>query len=286
VIMETSPVPIIIVTGVLDPREVANTFRTMEAGALAIVAKPNGPGHRDHDVDAKVLIRHVKAMSQVRLIRRWPRQATAETASRPSESAMKQEQPEVRLVAIGASTGGPAVIQQILAALPRDFPSPLLVVQHMAKGFIAGFAGWLAQSSFISVKVAVHGEPALPGCAFVAPDEFHMGIDREGRIELIRGDGGIGHCPSVAHLFRSVAEVYGKSAVGILLTGMGRDGADELLTMKKRGALTIAQDQGSCVVYGMPGVANDLNAANLILPPDSIAVMLKNLACRPGRVER
>lgn len=277
IIMETVPIPIIIVTASLDPGEVAKTFRALEAGAIAIVARPAGIGYPGHEKTAKELIRYVKAMSEVRPIRRWPRAAKGETAPCVPETALLMKPPAIGLVAIGASTGGPSAIQRILAALPRDFPLPLLVVQHMARGFIGGFAAWLTQSAGIPAKVAVHGEQAGPGRAYVAPDGFNMGVDREGRIELVRGEGGIGHCPSVAHLFRSVAGVYGKRSVGILLTGMGKDGAAELLMMKEHGAVTIAQDKASSVVYGMPGVAENLNAATFVLPLDSIAVMLKRL---------
>ncbi|HEX9023669.1 MAG TPA: chemotaxis-specific protein-glutamate methyltransferase CheB [Geobacteraceae bacterium] len=277
IIMETKPVPIIAVSGNFDPGEVAMTFHALEAGAVAIVARPAAMGHPDHEKTAGELIRYVKAMSQVRPIRRWPKAVRGETAACTPDAASLGKAPRIRLVAIGASTGGPFTIQRILAALPRDFPLPLLVVQHMARGFIAGFAKWLSQSTGIPVKVAAHGEPPRPGHAYVAPDGFNMGVDREGRIELMEGTGGIGHCPSVSHLFRSVAEVYGKASVGILLTGMGKDGAAELLLMKERGAVTIAQDRASSVVYGMPGVAESLNAASFVLSPDSIAELLKGL---------
>jgi two-component system chemotaxis response regulator CheB len=280
IIMETNPVPIVIVSGSFDPKEVTMTFRAMEAGALAIVARPSGIGHPDHEKTALELIRYVKAMSEVPLVRRWPRPARREKASPIPETAGRRETPEIRLVAIGASTGGPVIIQRILAALASDFPVPLLVVQHMAQGFVTGFAAWLAQSAGIRVKIAQHGEPARPGCAFIAPYGFNMGVNKDGSIALSRGDDHNAHCPSVSHLFRSVAEAYGAAAVGILLTGMGKDGAQELLMMKERGAVTIAQDRESSIVYGMPGMADSLNAATFVLPPDAIAEMLKRLVDR------
>ena len=277
IIMETAPVPIVIVTASFDPGEVAKTFRALEAGALAIVARPTGIGHPDHENGKRVLIRHVKAMSQVRLVRRRPQAPRRERFSLAPAGAIRHETPEVKVVAIGASTGGPAVIQRILAALPRDFPAPVLIVQHMAGGFIAGFAAWLAQTTGIQAKVADHGEQARSGCAYIAPDGFDMGVEKDGRITLKRGDNHGNHCPSVSHLFRSVAESFGETAMGILLTGMGKDGADDLLTMRQRGALTMAQDEASSIVFGMPGAAAGLDAATLVLPPDSIAEVLKRV---------
>ena len=277
IIMEMHPVPIVIVSGSIDPNEVTTTFHAMEAGALAILVRPSGIEHPDHEKGAKELIRYVKAMSEVRLVRRWPRTGKRENSPPIRETEVRRETPGVRLVAIGASTGGPIVIQHILAALPEDFPAPVLVVLHMASGFINGFAGWLDQSSGIRVKVAQHGESVRSGCVYVAPDGFNMGVDKDGRIAISGGDDRYGHCPSVSHLFRSVAEAYGETAVGILLTGMGKDGAEELLMMKKLGAVTIAQDAESSIVYGMPGVANSLNAATFVFPPDAIAEMLKRL---------
>lgn len=280
VIMEQTPVPIIIVSGSFDPREVATTFHAMEAGALAIIGKPSGIGHPDHDKTAKELILYVKAMSEVRVVRRWPRPVREARPRALPGTALRREAPDVRLVAIGASTGGPIVIQRILTALPRDFPAPLLIVQHMANGFITGFAGWLAQSSEIPVSIAVHGETAYPGHAYIAPDGFNMGVEKGARIALVRGDNQNGHCPSVSHLFRSVAVAYEETALGILLTGMGKDGAEELLMMRERGCVTIAQDEESSIVYGMPGVADSIKAATFVLPPDSIIEMLKRLVCK------
>jgi two-component system chemotaxis response regulator CheB len=180
-------------------------------------------------------------------------------------------------VALGASTGGPVVIQGLLAALPHDFPAAVLIVQHMATGFITGFTDWLAQSSGIPVKVAVHGEPLHPGCAYVAPDGLNMGIGPDGRIALAKGENNNGHCPSVAHLFRTVAEGCRDQAIGILLSGMGKDGAEELRRMREEGAVTIAQDAESSVVYGMPGEARKLDAATHVLPPGQMVEMLKRL---------
>jgi two-component system chemotaxis response regulator CheB len=273
-IMETHPVPIVIVSGSVNAAEVTTSFRAMEAGALTVLARPQGLGHPDHEKSARELIKTVKLMAEVRVIRRWPRPAGAKA---PPTGPASRPEAAIKVVAIGASTGGPVVIQRLLAALPQEFPAAVLIVQHMARGFIAGFAEWLAQSSGIPVKVAVHGEPLHPGCAYVAPDGLNMGVGPDGRITLSRGENNNGHCPSVAHLFRSVAESCAGRAIGVLLSGMGKDGAEELGLMKAGGSVTIAQDAESSVVYGMPGEARNLGAAAHVLPPDGIAEALKRL---------
>src|SRR6185369_3058549 len=141
------------------------------------------------------------------------------------------------VVAIGASTGGPVVINTILTALPSDFPLPVLIVQHMSPGFIRGFAEWLSHSSGLPVHVAAHGERMLQGHAYIAPESFQMQTAMDGTIALTRDHHEYNQCPSVAALFRSVAAVYGRNAFGILLAGMGDDRARELKLMKDKGAV-------------------------------------------------
>lgn len=276
-IMETDPVPIVIVSGSDNPREVETTFNAMEAGAVAVLRRPAGLGHPDHEATAQELVRTVKAMSEVKVVRRWPRLRQGKPP-RPTELGLAQEPAKVRLVAIGASTGGPPVLQTILAALPRDFPVPVAIVQHMAAGFSRGFIDWLAQSSALPVQLGAHGDTLLPGRAYVAPDDCHMKVSRGGRIVLAAEPPENGLRPAVSVLFRSVAESYGCDAVAGLLTGMGRDGAEELRLLKDKGAVTFAQDKESSVVHGMPGEAIRLDAAMLVLPPEKIAAVLTNLA--------
>jgi two-component system chemotaxis response regulator CheB len=162
--------------------------------------------------------------------------------------------------------------------LPNDFPLPVLIVQHIAAGFTQGFVDWLAQSSSLPVRIPAHGQPILPGQAYVAPDGAHMAVDADGRIQLRSDEPENGLRPSVSRLFRSVAKEYGQSAVGVLLTGMGKDGALELKLMKEQGAVTIAQDQDTSVVHGMPGEAIKLGGATYILPPEKICLALTSLA--------
>lgn len=275
-IMETDPTPIVIVSGSDNAQEVVTTFDAMEAGALAVLRRPSGPGHPEHDATARELVQTVKLMAEVKVVRRWPRRKSGEPVPRAAD--MAQEPGKLRIVAIGASTGGPPVLQTILAALPKHFPAPVVIVQHMAAGFSRGFMEWLAQTSALPVQLATHGELLLPGHVYLAPDEVQMKVLRGERVALTTDEPENGLRPSVSYLFRSVAEVYGRDAIAGLLTGMGRDGAQELRLLKDKGAVTFAQDKQSSVVHGMPGEAIRLDAAMLVLPPEKIAPVLFSLA--------
>ena len=275
-IMETCPAPIIIVSGTYDPQDLGKTFRMVEAGALAILPPPLGIGHPEFRARADELIRTVKLMSEIKVVRRWPK-----SLAKPAPKIeVKKTSNKIEVVALGASTGGPLVLKMILEGLGADFPAPVLMVQHMSPGFVRGLAEWLQQSTRFPVQVGQHQEQILPGNAYLAPDGFHMEIDRFGRIELNTAAPVNGLRPAIAPLFRSVAESYGPHAVGILLTGMGTDGAAELAAMNAKGAITIAQDKESSVVHGIPGEAIKLGAAMYVLAPEQIAALLKTLINR------
>ena len=274
-IMETTPTPIVIVSASTTAKSAASTFQAMEAGALAVVLRPPGKGHPGHELAARELIRTIKTMFEIKLVRRIPH---------PSRE-LPFTQKTIQLVAIGASTGGPPVLHRILSLMP-DLPVPVFIVQHIAPGFVAGFAEWLAGASGFPVRLAEHGQTPQPGHAYLAPDGSHLGVDSHLQICLSSQPPDNGSRPSVGHLFHSVAMALGSRSAGLLLTGMGRDGAKELKELKDLGALTLAQDEASSVVYGMPGEAVKLGAATYILPPDGIAAMLvgmvRNVHGEPG----
>ena len=285
-IMEVAPTPIVIVSGGQGTETVATTFRAVEAGALAVAQRPMGIGHPDHEATAKEFIQTVKLMSEVKVVRRWARPTERRRAdpqkeegipSTPSGVDFKRIPAKIKLIAIGASTGGPLVLQTILSRLPHDFSVPVLIVQHMAEGFTQGFVEWLDQTSDLSVHLAAHGDSLLSGHVYVSPDGVQMKVEIGRKISLVKDGPENGHRPSVSYLFRSVAKVFGENAVGVLLTGMGKDGAEELKVMREKGAITIVQDKESCVVYGMPGEAIKLDAATYVLSPDTIAAALESL---------
>ncbi|MBN9127350.1 MAG: response regulator, partial [Nitrosospira sp.] len=180
-IMETNPIPIVIVSGSQDMGEMGTTFDAMNAGALAILPRPAGVGHPDYQAMVRHMIQTVKLMSEVKMVRRWARMRNSASASlppRPATPTLAPEKTRLSVVGIGASTGGPSAIEMILAALPKSFPVPILIVQHISPGFVGGLTQWLSKSSGPPVHVATHGELPLAGHAYIAPDEFHMKIVR------------------------------------------------------------------------------------------------------------
>jgi two-component system, chemotaxis family, protein-glutamate methylesterase/glutaminase len=289
-IMETCPTRIVMVTTVATPAEVAASFDTLGAGALTVLAKPPGPGHARHRAAADELLRTVKLMAEMPVVRRWartplpvgtPALAMPTAAAIPATPAVGPAPlPQVRLVALGASTGGPLVLQTILSLLPRDFRVPVAIVQHIPIGFAAGFIEWLQRTSGYPVRVPYHGEAMLAGTAYFAPDDTHMLVRANGTIALSRAAVEHGMRPAVSTLFRSVVTEYGPHAAGVLLTGMGRDGALELLQMRQAGAVTLVQDRETAAVYGMPGEALRLDAASYVVSPPEIAATLDWIVAR------
>ena len=281
-IMETQPTPIVFVSSSVVSDEVATTFNAIEAGALAAVPRPHGLGHPEHETTAQALIQAVKLMSEVKVVRRWPHSRSVWPAPAIRKTGRLRASAAIQVVAIGASTGGPFVLQTILSGLPRDFSVPVLIVQHMAAGFAQGFTEWLSQSTGFPIHVAAADDYPLPGHAYVAPDGVHMQVGAGRRIVLSQDAPRNGLRPSVSPLFQSVAQVFGGGAVVVLLTGMGKDGAEELKTLRNTGAITIVQDRDSAVVYGMPGEAIKLDAAVYVLPPERMAATLVKLTGKGG----
>jgi two-component system chemotaxis response regulator CheB len=183
----------------------------------------------------------------------------------------------VRLVAVAASTGGPVALQTILGALPASFPAPVLVVQHLSRGFVAVLARWLDSATGLRVKVAEAGERLLPGVVYLAPDDEHLAVTADGAVELAATPPEEGFRPSASHLFRSAAAAYGDSLLAVILTGMGSDGVRGLRQAHAAGALVLAQDEASSVIYGMPGEAVRAGVVGGVLPLHSIGPRLAQL---------
>jgi two-component system, chemotaxis family, protein-glutamate methylesterase/glutaminase len=289
-IMETTPVPIIMVGESWNPEEIDATFRAMESGAVAELAKPTGIGSPSYEEAAQRFVQTVKAMAEVKVVRRWSRQRrfTSSHELKDGNVADARQGPdsgEVHLVAIGSSTGGPAVLQTVLANLRKEFAPPVVIAQHIAPGFLEGLAKWLGQTTGRPVHIAGQRERLVSGHVYLAPDGFHMGIEHPGTIVLSKEAPEHGMRPAVSYLFRSVTHTFGRTAIGVLLTGMGRDGAEELKQMRDGGSLTFAQDQETSVVFGMPGEAVRLGGAVYVLPPEKIAATLNDAVdCRQRRI--
>lgn len=274
-IMEIAPTPIIIVTASWDVREVQTTFRAIDAGALIAIEKPGGINHPGYEKNVIELLNTIRLMSEVKVVKRWRWKDRGEEPV-PSP-AVQPRRDGIKIVAIGASTGGPAAIKTILSGLPDHVSVPIVIVQHMSPGFIGGFISWLDADTHYDVRAAAQSEIVTPQTAYVAPDGVHLGVGTDGRIELTNGAPENNVCPSVSFLFRSVAASYGRKSAAVLLSGMGMDGARELKLLKEKGAVTIAQNKESSIVFGMPGEAVRLNAAAHVLSPEGIVTVLGKL---------
>ncbi|QZY57296.1 chemotaxis-specific protein-glutamate methyltransferase CheB [Crassaminicella profunda] len=269
-IMETNPIPIIVITGLFNSKEIDRTFQAIEAGAVSVIQKPEGIYHADFDKVSGNIVEMVKLMSEVKVIKRKGNYKNRKL-NLASNRKFKQVSSDIKIAAIGVSTGGPSVLQTIFSKLPSNIKIPILVVQHIAPGFLNGLIDWLSKFTTYPIHIASQGEVVLPGHIYFAPDGFHTEIRHNGKIFLNRDEKKNGVRPSVSYLFKSVANHYGKNAMAILLTGMGKDGAEELKMLKDKGAITVVQDEKTSVVYGMPGEAVKLNAATYTLSPEKIA---------------
>jgi two-component system chemotaxis response regulator CheB len=258
-IMAETPRPILVLAS--SPSESA-TFKALSLGALDVMGKP-GPNQDlvawGHLLRSRLrLLSGVKVIRHLRGLRQPPR-----AAARPGLG--KRE-----LVVIGASLGGPRALAQILRALPADLPVPVAVVQHIADGFAEGLAGWLDQESPLDVRAAADRDVLKPGRVLLAPSGHHL-VVADGYVRLSDDPPVDTFRPSVNVLFQTAAQVFGPRCCGVLLTGMGRDGADGLSALKRAGALTFAQDEASSAVFGMPRAAIEAGAVDRVLPLDEIA---------------
>jgi two-component system chemotaxis response regulator CheB len=260
-IMHAQPVPILVLAGGAE-RDSNAALVSLAAGALEVLSK-DGLDLRDPDgVDAHAFRRRVKLLSRVRVMHHPRAALSRRPATNGSASAGRAS-----VIAICASAGGPHALASVLAEIPVSFPIPIVVVQHMAKGFTEGFAHWLHDQVPLTVRLAGAG-PVRPGVS-VAPEGAHLMVDGANRLVLDRrGDAGP-HRPSGDVLLHSVATSAGASGVAVVLTGMGRDGAEGLAEVKRAGGLTIAQDEASSTVFGMPKAAAERGAA-LVLGPAQI----------------
>jgi two-component system chemotaxis response regulator CheB len=279
-IMETNPIPIVIVSGNNNVKDVEIAFQAMEAGALATVAKPEGFLQPEFELKVRELVQTIRIMSEIKTIKRWPEKIkpkeknnlqTIDTSAKTIPKSAK-----ISIIAIGASTGGPSAIQEILSGLKKDLTVPILITQHMSAGFEQGFVDWLKNITGIPVKIGENGENALRGHVYVAGTESNMGITQNGNIFLSPRDPFQPICPAVSFLFTSVAGVYSNLSMGIILTGMGSDGSKELKLMRDKGAVTIAQNEESCVVFGMPKEAITFGGATHIMNPKEIAFFINS----------
>lgn len=284
-IMRRHPLPILVVSiSVHQDNNHQNIFELLEAGAIDVFPKPRGGLESAEDSLTRELASKIKVLSGVVPIRRHNSYTNSVHSSKVSYSPSPtppllptSSRKRPALVAIGASTGGPQALLTILSALPAQFPLPILCVQHISHGFLEEMVRWLDCHTPLNVRIARAGEKPLPGHVYFPQEERHMKIMADGSFAMQFGEKQDIHCPAVDVTFQSLAHVYKERSVAVLLTGMGRDGADGMLTVSQARGVTIAQDEGSCVVFGMPKQAIDLGAARQVLPIDDIAPALSRL---------
>lgn len=272
-IMKRCPTPIVIVSAIYDAKNSVQNFEALCAGALVLLHKPVLAG--ESTGDWRRLLTTLKVMSRVDISRHAA--PTTHALMPPAVIAPQAEARKAatgRAVVVGASTGGPRVLATLLGSLPANFPVPILAVQHIAPGFLPGMVEWLGGLSSLRVKVAEQGEPCRPGVVYFAPDGYHMGITRDLTIALLSAPPIHGACPSIAHLFESAARLLGRQCVGVLLSGMGEDGAKELGLIRTAGGLTIVESPESAIMPGAPQEAVKQGAAVQALPVQSIAECL------------
>lgn len=274
-IMSTTPTPIVVVANNVYESDLNIAFSAIASGALTVVEKPRGLDGDSYEAVADQLVMAVRLMADVQVVALAP--SGQPLPQLPMTGVLTTPLLKVNVVAIAASTGGPGVLNQIFSSLPADFPVPIVVVQHITPGFGQGMAHWLDSLTPLRVALAQHGDQLQAGRVYMAPDDTHLTINLKGQIQLDRGEPINGSRPSANRLFVSVAQAYGKTALGLILTGMGEDGVEGLGYIKREGGYVIAQNEESSVVYGMPRLAVERGFADQVLPPASIIAALKRI---------
>jgi two-component system chemotaxis response regulator CheB len=264
-IMAVRPTPIVVLSSRANRNQMQTAFEAMRRGALEVLPKPEDtPSWQQLAGSLPGTVRAVaEARAQPLASRPRPRLQSPPPVAAPVE---------LRYVAIGASTGGPAAIRELLSEIPAAVPVSILIVQHIAAGFEVGFADWLNKEFPLDVRLARDGERPPPGAVRLAPGGSHLLLEPDGVLRLDSGTPARrGHRPSADELFLSCAQSCPRQVAGVILTGMGADGAEGLLALRQAGGLTLAQDEASSVVFGMPRVALERGAADLALPPRELA---------------
>lgn len=272
IIMQNTPIPIVIASSVYKSSNIHLAIKELEAGAVAIIPKPGAPGTQDYE-NSSAKYRHLlKTMSKVKVIKRKSRYIPAAShASIPNTCNIPSK---VDLIAIGASAGGPEALKIILKTIYHPVKAPIIVAQHMDWHFTEGYAGWLDEMFISKIKTAEDGEPLKSGVIYITPGNKHLEITSSGTIHLkdpiSNKEKWNGYIPSINIFFHSLKNYTPSSTVALLLSGMGKDGAEGLYELKKAGAYTMIQNKESSLIYGMPAEAEKLDAACRIMSPEEI----------------
>ncbi len=301
-VMRKFPRPILVISASVQKDDTQNIFRMLDAGAVDVFPKPRAGLDSNYESIKQELINKIKVLAGVAVFTRWRRESSyiADPSPVPQIAAKPQtilpepnrdrqrgtpilpksvvpvrlHTPVAKILAIGASTGDTQALHQILAHLPANFGVPVICVQHISDGFLQGLIDWLALECRLPVKIAMAGEFPQAGHIYFPVERRHLELDAQGRFIYSSSVPVGGHCPAVTVTLKSIANFYGRATVGILLTGMGRDGADGMAAIAQAGGVTIAQDEASCVIFGMPKEAIALGVVQHILPLGAIAPYL------------
>ncbi|AWI89596.1 chemotaxis response regulator protein-glutamate methylesterase [Methylobacterium sp. DM1] len=282
-IMASRPTPIVVIADSVEDSSLKISMNALRAGALSVVEKPVATTNDGYEAVAGQICTQLRIMAAVPVIRRRPIGAewsARKAAPAPELPLLSEPGAAPSVLAVAASTGGPPALAKVIGGLAADFPLPVLLVQHMGAAFMDGFASWLDGVVPLAVGVARDGQTIQPGHVYVAPGDRHLELGASGTLRVSDAAPVGGQRPAATVLFRSVARQAGAQGIGVLLTGMGEDGAQGLLDMRKAGAATVAEHESSAVVYGMPAAAVRLNAAARVLPLDQVAPHLVRLAQR------
>lgn len=279
IIMAQNPTPIVVISSMVNDESIHATFHILEAGALTALAKPVNVFSPSFEESREHIVDTLRSLSDIRVIKKPLKKHLMldESKKHKTEHAKTTH---YEIIAMGASVGGPMALKTIFSQLAPDFPLPIMVVQHMSRGFIRGFAQWLEENVSLKVKNAVDHEPLEKGTVYIAPEHKHMEVERIHEqlvCKLIDGAPVSGFCPSITRLLQSIAKVSGKKAIGILLTGMSDDGAEGLLELKNAHGHTLIQNQESSIVFGMGAVAQSLNAVDQVIGLEHIASYLTKI---------
>ncbi|PSB59420.1 chemotaxis protein CheB [Chamaesiphon polymorphus] len=269
-VMAKFPRPILVISNSVQEDDTRNIFGLLQAGAVDIFPKPASGDYTEYERVKDRLLAKIHMLSQVKVKAR----TAATSVTSQSAGANGHDASTLRAIAIGASTGGPQAIHKILTALPQDLSVPIICAQHIGDGFLTGLISWLKEDSKLNVKVAQIGETPEPKTVYFAPERAHLEFDAEGKFIYSNFTAATGTCPSIDALFRSVARVYGRSSASLLLTGAGTDGVAGTEAIANAGGLTIAQDQSSCLVFGMSKLAIATGSVKHILSLSEIAPFL------------
>jgi two-component system chemotaxis response regulator CheB len=279
-IMADHPTPIVVIASSIEDSTLKISMNALRAGALTVVEKPVGLSSDGYAAIASTICTQLYIMSQVPVVRQRSFSPWREAAAPRREPEWGMTRPSI--MGIAASTGGPPALAKVLGGLSPDFPLPILLVQHMGAPFMEGFASWLNGLVPLEVRLAQDQEIPKPGQVYVAPGDRHLLLSSAGTLKLSTEPPLGNQRPSATLLFQSMAQSLGRRGLGVILTGMGEDGAQGLVELRQAGGYAVAEDESTAVVYGMPAAAARMGGVNVSLPLDLIAPRILRLARGEG----